>query len=104
MIEYINDHTVRLTPDTPKKRVIQRPRKCLGAMERKIAGMAVEALKNAMDERLWLQRQLRRAADYQRALDAARCVKGKGLPGYVCPPNAKILLRPGEAQRWIAKS
>jgi len=23
-----------------------------------------------------------------------------GLPGSVCPSNAKVLLRPGEARRW----
>ncbi len=26
-----------------------------------------------------------------------------GLPGYVCPSNAKVLLRPGEARRWASR-
>ena len=26
-----------------------------------------------------------------------------GLPGYVCPPNTKIMLRPGEARRWASR-
>ena len=70
-------------------------------MQRKITSMAVEALKTAMDEQLWLRKQIRRADDYQAALEAAGCIKGRGLPGYVCPPNVKIMLRPGEARRWI---
>ena len=91
MIEYINDHTVRLTPGT-KRRTCKRPAKRLNAMEQKIVTMAADALGAAMDGEMWYRRQLGRADRYQKALEKRGCRKIAGLPGYTCPPGAHKVL------------
>ena len=92
MITRINDHTIRLEPDPPKQRVVQRPRRPLNATERKLADMAGDAIRDAIDGEMWLRRQIGRADRYQKALEKRGCRKIPGLPGYTCPPGAHKVL------------
>ncbi len=103
MITRINEHTIRLEPDPPKRRVAQRPRRPLNATERKLADMAANAIKDALAGEFWLRKQIRRSDDYMHWLNAGGAIK-TGVAGYICAPNAKVMLRPEEALRWVRKT
>lgn len=113
MIEYINGHTVRLTPDTkrqsyrkpkPKPRgvavgkpsrrgvPVRKPKRSTRtAWDRKITAQAADALKDAMEKKLWLSRQLRRSADYEAALEEKGCSKSDGMFGWSCPEGTRVM-------------
>ena len=92
MITRINEHTIRLEPDPPKPRVIQRPRRPLSPTQREVVDMAGDAIRSAMDGEIWYRRQLGRAMRYEKALEKRGCRKIVGLPGYTCPPGAHKVL------------
>ena len=91
MIEHLNDHTVRLTPDT-KRQSYRRPKSGKRtAWDRKITALAADALKDAMEKKLWLSRQLRRSAAYEAALEERGCHKSRGLGGWSCPSGTRVM-------------
>ena len=92
MITRINEHTIRLEPDPPKRRVAQRPQRPLSRTERKVVAMAGDAIRDAIDGEMWLRRQIGRAMRYEKALEKRGCRKIVGLPGYTCPPGAHKVL------------
>ena len=98
MIEHINDHTVRLTPDTerhshrrPKANgvVVGKPKR--STWEGKVVELAAAALKDAMEKKLWLSRQYRRSADYEAALEEKGCSKSEGMFGWSCPEGTRVM-------------
>ena len=115
MIEYLNNHTVRLTPDTkrlsyrkrkpkPKPRgvVVGKPQRRgvpvrkpkrgkRTAWDRKITALAADAIRGAMDRELWLARQMRRSHEYELALERRGCTKGRGLGGWSCPSGTRVM-------------
>ena len=105
MIEYLDDHTIKLTPDTkrlsyrkrkpkPKPRgvVVGKPKRGKRtAWDRKITALAADAIRGAMDRELWLARQMRRSADYELALERRGCHKSRGLGGWSCPEGTKVM-------------
>jgi len=93
MIECLNEHTVRLTPDTPKKRIMQRPRKALNATERQIVDALKSAIASQMKGQMFLQRQLALADRYQAAVEARNRLKTVGLPGFIRGPLGCKVMR-----------
>ena len=100
MIEHLNDHTVRLTPDTkrlshrrpkakPRGVVVGKPKR--STWEGKITALAADALKDAMEKKLWLSRQYRRSADYEAALEEKGCSKSEGIFGWSCPEGTRVM-------------
>jgi len=100
MIEYLNDHTVRLTPDTerhshrrpkakPRGVVVGKPKR--STWEGKVVELAAAALKDAMEKKLWLARQMRRSADYELALERRGCHKSRGMFGWSCPEGTRVM-------------
>ncbi len=92
MITQLNEHTIRLEPDPPKRRVTRRPQRPLSPKGRKVVTMAGDAIRTALDGEIWYRRQLGRADRYQKALEKRGCRKIVGLPGYTCPPGAHKVL------------
>jgi len=111
IVEHINCNTVRLTSDTkrrkpkPKPRGVvvgkpkRRPKKALNSLER----LMVDSVKEALTKRLWLERQLRRSADYMAALEARGCSKSQGMPGWYCPPSTRVMVRAGQLGTFLPK-
>ena len=90
MIEHINSNTIRLTPGQARQscaRVRSRPRKALNSLER----LMVDSVKDALTKRLWYERQLRRSADYEAALEERGCHKTRGMFGWSCPEGTRVM-------------
>ena len=104
MITFINDHTVRLEPDAPR-RITRKPpvKRYPHWLEREIAASIKSTIKKEIRGQLWLERQLKKSADYQRALEKRAILKTTGLPGYVCAPYCKVMRTPDQMRgggRW----
>ena len=93
IVTRINDHTVKLTPDTQRGCVqVRRPKSGKrNTWEGKVIGMAADVIKDAMEKQLWLARQMRRSDDYQLRLERRGCHKSRGLGGWSCPSGTKVM-------------
>ena len=100
MIEDLNNHTVRLTPDAPTKRAsVKRPKKSLNSLER----LVIDSMKTVMTEEfrglVLMERQIKKPDDYHRALAKRAILKTTGLPGYTCVPYCKVIVKTEELRR-----
>ena len=96
MMQFIDDHTVKLTPDAPKKRALSRPpARRLNALERQVIDGVKAAMTEEVKGQLFLRRQLALADRYAVAVRERNRLGCVGLPGFVSVPVACKVVKPG---------